>query len=146
MGKVVSGVLVSLVLFLAGCASTQETPEVVAEHSEVEVTRQFVGTTSMPDPVIHQVMELSKAGVLKDVRMTRSIPAQITATGPESVLACVSTEGGRWLEEQQECEYLAEDTCTELGGDFDPCASSCRHDSQAEVCNLMCVSVCRFAE
>ncbi|KEI69553.1 hypothetical protein [Endozoicomonas elysicola] len=146
MKNVFSGMLVSLALFLAGCASTQESQEVMAENSEVEVTRQFTGSTMTPDPVMQQVMELSKAGVLKNVRMTRSIPAQITATGPENVLACISSEGSRWLEEQQECEYMAEEICAELGGDFDPCASACRNDPEAMVCVLMCVQVCSFAE
>lgn len=143
MKKVVSGMLVTLALVLAGCASTQET---VGENSEVEVTRQFTGSTMTPDPVMQQVMELSKAGVLKNVRMTRSIPAQITATGPENVLACISSEGSRWLEEQQECEYMAEETCAELGGEFNPCASACRNDPDAMVCVLMCVPVCSFSD
>ncbi|USE36182.1 hypothetical protein [Endozoicomonas sp. SCSIO W0465] len=144
MKKVISGVLVSLAVLLAGCASTQESPEVNAENLEVEVTRQFTGTTMTPDPVLQQVSELSEAGILKNVRMTRSIPSQITATGPERVLACVSSEGSRWLEEHQECEFMAEETCAELGGEFNPCASSCRNDPDAMVCNLMCVAVCRF--
>ncbi|MBO9496873.1 hypothetical protein J7438_22695 [Thalassotalea sp. G20_0] len=144
MKKMMSGMLVSLAIFLAGCASTQESQKVNAETSEVAVTRQFTGSTMTPDPVMQQVMALSQAGVLKDVRMTRSIPARITATGPENVLACIATEGSRWLEEHQECEFMAEETCTQLGGEFNPCASSCRNDPDAMVCNLMCVQVCKF--
>ena len=146
MKKVISGMLVSLAILLAGCASTQESQDINAENSEVEVTRQFTGSTMTPDPVMQQVLELSKAGVLKDVRMTRSIPAQITATGPENVLACISSEGSRWLEEHQECEFMAEETCTELGGQFNPCASACRNDPEAMACVLMCVQVCSFAD
>ncbi|WP_257282884.1 hypothetical protein [Endozoicomonas sp. SESOKO1] len=144
MKKIISGMLVSLAMLLAGCAATQESQDVNGQSPEIAVTRQFTGSTMTPDPVMLQVMALSKAGVLKDVRMTRSIPAQITATGPENVLACLSFEGSRWLEEHQECEFMAEETCTELGGEFNPCASSCRNDPDAMVCNLMCVQVCKF--
>ncbi|WP_257295539.1 hypothetical protein [Endozoicomonas sp. YOMI1] len=144
MKKMISGMLVSLAIFLAGCASTQESQEVDAENPEVAVTRQFTGSIMTPDPVMQQVMALSKAGVLKEVRMTRAIPAQITATGPENVLACIASEASRWLEEHQECEFMAEETCTELGGEFNPCESPCRHDPDAMVCNLMCVQVCKF--
>ncbi|WP_422444616.1 MULTISPECIES: hypothetical protein [unclassified Endozoicomonas] len=144
MKNIMSGMLVSLAIFLAGCASTQESQQANAEKPEAVVTRQFTGSTMTPDPVMQQVMALSQAGVLKDVRMTRSIPAQITATGPENVLACIATEGSRWLEEHQECEFMAEETCTQLGGEFNPCASSCRNDPDAMVCNLMCVQVCKF--
>ena len=144
MKKIISTMLVSLTVLLAGCASTLESQDVNATSPEVAVTRQFTGSTMTPDPVMQQVMALSKAGVLKDVRMTRSIPARITATGPENVLACLSAEGSRWLEEHQECEFMAEETCTELGGEFNFCASSCRHDPDAMVCNLMCVQVCQF--
>ena len=136
--------LLTLWIFIAvsGCASPHEQE---AEHSELEVTRQFIGTTLSPDPVMEQVIELTEAGILSDVRMTRSMPAQIIATGPENVLACISSGESRWLLSEQECEYMSEETCTAQGGEFDPCASPCRHYPEAEVCVLSCVPVCSFA-
>lgn len=130
-----------IMLALAGYAFP---PEYVAEYAEVEVTRQFIGTTLSPDPVVQQVLDLADAGILTDVQMTRSIPAQIIATGPENVLACISSPAGRWLVPQQECEYMSEEACTARKGQFDPCASACRHDPDAESCVLMCVPVCSF--
>ncbi|WP_067515863.1 hypothetical protein [Endozoicomonas ascidiicola] len=140
MKTVVSAVLVSFALLLTGCAATQESAQ-----SNTEVTRQFNGSTQNPDMVSRQTLELSKAGVLKNVRMTRSIPAQITATGPENVLSCISVEGNKWVTEHKECEYMDENTCTDLGGEFNACASACRNDPEAEICIMMCVPVCGFA-
>ncbi|WP_299734935.1 hypothetical protein [uncultured Endozoicomonas sp.] len=141
MKTIVSAVLVSFALLLTGCAATQESAQ-----SSTEVTRQFYGSTQNPDTVSRQTLELSKAGVLKNVRMTRSIPAQITATGPENVLSCISVEGNKWVAEHQECEYMDENTCTDLGGEFNACASACRNDPKAEICIMMCVPVCSFAK
>ena len=141
MKRVVSTVLVSFALLLTGCAANQE-----SAHSTSEVTRQFTGSTQNPDTVSQQVLELSKVGVLKDVRMTRSIPAQITATGPENVLSCMSVEGNTWVAEHQECEFMNEKSCSDLGGEFNACASACRNDPEAEICIMMCVPVCSFSK
>ena len=136
-----------LISTVTGCALSHEPAhEPVAELSELEVTRQFTGTTLSPDPVIMQVLELAESGILTDVRMTRSLPAQIIATGPENVLACISSANSRWLLSQQECEYMSEESCTARGGQFHPCASPCRHDPGAETCLLSCVPVCSFAQ
>ena len=140
MAKILSGILVVLGLALSGCALTSH---IEAERLQADVTRQFFGSKSVPDTVIMQVMELKEAGILTDVHMTRSIPAQITATGPENVLACLASEGSRWLEEQQECEYMEEKTCTDLGGQFNACASACG-DDPGMACVMMCVPVCSF--
>ena len=136
-----------LIIAMTGCAFPYEPAhEPVAEHAELEVTRQFTGTTLSPDPVMTQVLELAESGILSDVRMTRSLPAQIIATGPENVLACISSANSRWLVSQQECEYMSEESCTARGGQFHPCASACRHDPEAEACVLSCVPVCSFAQ
>ena len=113
MAKILSGILVVLGLALSGCALTSH---IEAERSQADVTRQFFGSKSVPDTVMMQVMELKEAGILTDVHMTRSIPAQITATGPENVLACLASEGSRWLEEQQECEYMEGKNLHRSGG------------------------------
>lgn len=54
-------------------------------------------------------------------------------------------EGGVWLEEPQECEGVSKETCDELGGRFNECASACRNDPEAVVCTMQCVFVCEFA-
>jgi zinc transport system substrate-binding protein len=54
--------------------------------------------------------------------------------------------GGNWLEEFGECENIESAKCSELGGEFDGCASPCRHQEDAEVCAQVCVEVCRLDE
>ncbi|MCX6740308.1 MAG: hypothetical protein NTZ49_03710 [Candidatus Parcubacteria bacterium] len=51
---------------------------------------------------------------------------------------------GTWLAEYKECEYISRQVCEQLGGVFSECESACRHDPQAQMCTLQCVSVCKF--
>ena len=57
--------------------------------------------------------------------------------------ACLSFDGN-WIEESQECEWMPEEMCINLGGKFDSCASACRNDPDAEICTKQCVMVCKF--
>ena len=133
--KRLSSLIVCTLIFLTGCVSTGTT-------MDDSVTRQFVAS----EHAVEQVVELEKQGVLTNVKVMESEPAQIVATGSEKVLACVSSEGGRWLQEYNECEYLPQQQCENLGGEFNECASACRHDPEAMMCILMCVQVCSFSE
>ncbi|HSG16322.1 MAG TPA: hypothetical protein VLE70_08370 [Anaerolineae bacterium] len=57
--------------------------------------------------------------------------------------ACLD-EGGIFIAEHNECEDISEDACTELGGEYDECASACRHEPADMVCTAQCVLVCSF--
>ena len=50
--------------------------------------------------------------------------------------------GGQWLAEFNECEYISESQCSEMNGVFKECESACRHDPDAEICTAQCVPVC----
>ncbi|MGM5488200.1 MAG: putative hemolysin [Nanobdellota archaeon] len=52
--------------------------------------------------------------------------------------------GGKWLEEFNECEGLSEEVCEANDGSFNNCASACRHDPDAEMCTTQCVMVCSW--
>ena len=52
---------------------------------------------------------------------------------------------GTWIAEHSECEYIGEDFCDLYGGEFDACASACRHEEQPAVCTKQCVPVCILA-
>ncbi len=52
--------------------------------------------------------------------------------------------GGKWIESASECEGISEQLCTQLGGDYNSCASACRNDPDAQVCTMQCVFVCEF--
>ena len=63
--------------------------------------------------------------------------------GPVATIC--TDEGGTWLAEYGECESLSTETCTELGGIDEECASACRHNSDpAAPCTMQCVHVCSF--
>jgi hypothetical protein len=52
---------------------------------------------------------------------------------------------GTWLEQYRECEYASKEWCGTEGGQFDECASACRHDPNLErPCTMQCVPVCKF--
>jgi len=54
--------------------------------------------------------------------------------------------GGTWDEKHGECEGISSSDCSEIGGEFNECASACRHDKDAQICTLQCVLVCEFHE
>jgi len=58
-------------------------------------------------------------------------------------LACEQAQGN-WLAEFNECEWISEAVCSQLGGTFKECESACRNDPDAMVCTLQCVAVCDF--
>lgn len=53
-------------------------------------------------------------------------------------------KGGIWLKNFNECEQISKEQCTELGGEFNECASACRNDPTADVCIEICVAVCEI--
>ncbi len=62
-----------------------------------------------------------------------------------SVGQACADRGGNWLPEQSECEIDNSVWCAESGGDFDECASACRHaEDPTASCIMMCVPVCSF--
>lgn len=133
--KRLTSLIMCTLVFLTGCASTS--PKV-----NDSVTKQFAASQQS----VEQIQQLEKDGILTNVIIMESEPAQVVATGSEKVLFCVSSEGGRWLQEYNECEYMPQQQCENLGGKYNECASACRHDPDAQVCIMMCVQVCQFAE
>lgn len=51
-------------------------------------------------------------------------------------------QGGIWLEEFFECEYINEIWCQENNGNFFECESACRHNQDSKFCTMQCVHVC----
>lgn len=133
--KRLTSLIICTLIFLTGCAST-------GTKIDEPITKQFVAS----EQAVEQVIALEKQGVLSNVMVMKSEPAQIVATGSEKILACVSSEGGRWLQEYNECEYLPKQQCEEMGGEYNECTSACRHDPEAMMCILMCVQICQFSE
>jgi len=55
---------------------------------------------------------------------------------------CASSPNGKWISDYNECEGITNNTCNLLNGEFNHCASACRHDPKATICALNCVPVC----
>lgn len=50
-----------------------------------------------------------------------------------------------WLTEFKECVGLTKETCEQFKGEYNPCASPCRHNpNKNAMCIQICVEVCRF--
>lgn len=56
---------------------------------------------------------------------------------------CVSANG-KWLPEFKECENMEREACYKNLGEWNGCASPCRHDPNANVCVELCQEVCKF--
>lgn len=56
------------------------------------------------------------------------------------------SNSGVWYGESNICEInsFSENMCVARGGEWNGCASACRHDKDAEVCTLQCVLTCSF--
>jgi hypothetical protein len=57
--------------------------------------------------------------------------------------------GGKWLGQYKECESTASDApirnlCQKYGGEYDECASACRHQIGGGGCLAVCVQVCKL--
>lgn len=54
--------------------------------------------------------------------------------------------GGTWLKDFNECEStaLTESFCQKNNGKFSECESPCRHDPKADICQTVCMAVCKF--
>ncbi|MRI32854.1 hypothetical protein EOPP23_07630 [Endozoicomonas sp. OPT23] len=127
----------TIAILLTGCAShsTEKPP----------VTKVFKGSNQKPDPILQQAMELDKAGIIKVQMVTRSLPPQIKATGPEKILSCLSQPNGRWIQQYNECELSEQNSCESTGGQFNGCASACRHMEGEVMCIQACVPVCSYS-
>jgi hypothetical protein len=51
-------------------------------------------------------------------------------------------DGGEWIAEARECEYMNQSNCQTSGGQYYECGSACRNDIDAEICTLQCVPYC----
>jgi hypothetical protein len=69
---------------------------------------------------------------------------QQVASSPTNTQQSCTGVGGKWIAEYSECEGLREEQCQELNGNFNECASACRHDPTAEACIMLCVPVCTY--
>lgn len=65
---------------------------------------------------------------------------------PNNKKASCESQKGTWYEESKVCEInsFSENQCIAKGGEWNGCASACRHDKDAQICTLQCVLTCSF--
>jgi len=52
-------------------------------------------------------------------------------------------EGGIWDYTYHECEGVSEQYCVNMiGGNYNECGSSCRHQPEGVLCTMQCVELC----
>jgi hypothetical protein len=68
-----------------------------------------------------------------------------TSTSTRALSQCAQKEGV-WYPKEKICEanQLSKSQCIEQEGEFNECASACRHDPEAQVCTMQCVLTCTF--
>lgn len=89
-----------------------------------------------------RIIDLSQAVELME---KEQLEVDDTKTGIDYKLICEENSGD-WLNEYYECGGISQDVCEENGGEYDACASACRHSSDSVMCIQMCVEVCRFEQ
>lgn len=75
---------------------------------------------------------------------TRQDKATTTQSDKQSLAQACESAGGSWLSQYSECESIQASWCEKHEGNFDSCASACRHDPDAQACTQQCVQVCDF--
>lgn len=101
---------------------------ILANYVERKASEPFTTKPSLGVTKRLQVVD----GVLKEIKDTIQVK-----TNCEKL-------SGVWYPLENICEVnqLSKKECVEKGGEYNPCASACRHDPKAEVCTLQCVLTC----
>lgn len=74
--------LAALIL-LTGCVTDEKQ---TAMNTETMERTLIIGSAESPDPVLTKIMELEKSGVVKDVVVLESFPAQIHLRAPKKII------------------------------------------------------------
>lgn len=84
---------------------------------------------------------------LKDNRQPdQNLPLKETTTLSPDLGESCRANSGNWLSDFNECELVNQDWCIQNQGDFNECASACRHNPEAEFCTMQCIPVCSFLD
>ncbi len=71
-------------------------------------------------------------------------PTANPASNDNKLKNICNENNGLFDQQYNECAGITKAVCEQNGGTFNDCASPCRHDANAQVCNMMCVEVCEF--
>lgn len=81
-----------------------------------------------------------------DVRETIVIEDRYDGNVSINTKSGCEANAGVWYEGSNVCEInsLSQTMCTSRGGEWNECASACRHNPEAEMCTMQCVMTCSF--
>ncbi len=68
------------------------------------------------------------------------------ATTTKNIESLCQQKNGLYFPTEKICEVnqLSKTQCLSQNGQFNECASACRHDPKAEICTMQCVLTCTF--
>jgi|GEM_PF-6670247 len=98
---------------------------------------QAVGTQVSQIQATQFVTGSDEVGVIDDTQTNDD-----SVTDDEKEAGCLLVGGN--YNEYGECLGIDQGQCLSLGGQFNECASACRHDPDAEICTLQCVITCQL--
>ena len=111
------------------------------EQTSDESVTNFEECAALGNPIMESYPEqCAHNGVIYTRKLTTE---EIERFEPNEACELLS---GTYIEEFDECEYISEESCTVLGGEYFPCESACRHDPDYPdvICTMQCVPVCAF--
>lgn len=84
--------------------------------------------------------------IIKTVQYNVNESQNTDLVGSAKSIENCAKKSGVWYPNEKLCEanHLSEMDCKAQGGEFNGCASACRHDPKAEMCTLQCVLTCTF--
>lgn len=99
------------------------------------------------DTNIGSCVPASKVSTSSASSTTTTSTVKSSSTKPASVPASIAenlcrSNGGEWSTTFRECLNVGKQMCSDIGGNYNECASACRHNPDAEVCPTYCVEVC----
>lgn len=106
---------------------------IISNYAERKVGDPF---TTVPSVGMSRYFKVSNDGFL--------VETSIDGKNAVSVGNRCELSGGEWSSEFKECLRVDKIMCESIGGEYNECASACRHNPNAQICTLQCVMVCEF--
>ncbi len=119
-------------------------PQVCSQEAKICPDGTSVGRSG-PNCEFAACPDVSKPAPAADLTGGAELDMGVGDASPMSAdgKACVG-QGGTWDPQYKECVGVRPAQCEAIGGEYNECASACRHNPDAEACTLQCVQVCQL--
>ena len=86
--KIVLIATLSLTYFVISACTGEDRTKTSSSHKQKDIiTTTIIGSTKSPDPILTTVRKLEQQGILTNLAVMESFPAQIKITGPRNVIS-----------------------------------------------------------